>query len=321
MANSPHADIVTFTMNPAIDIFGATDTLFDDSKSRCEKALQQPGGGGINVARNIARMGGDALVVYPAGGPNGALLESLLNDEGTRQIVVKIADHTRQNMAITELSSGKFFHFVFPGPSLTNPEQQACFDAIFSCQPPPRFLVLSGSLPKTVPEDFYGKITRQANQNNSKVILDTSGPALKNALYQGAWLAKLNRKEFASLGFPEDDSIESLRDNMKTAVDKGAAEHLIVTLSRGGAVLVSRQHEPLYVTAPKVTIVSHVGAGDSFVSALTYQLAQGQPLATAFRYGVAAASVTVQTEGNQLTDFEKLERTLEQCQVQPFADS
>ncbi|TRW49884.1 1-phosphofructokinase family hexose kinase [Aliidiomarina halalkaliphila] len=318
MADSPHADIVTFTMNPAIDIFGATDTLFDDSKSRCEKALQQPGGGGINVARNIARMGGDALVVYPAGGPNGALLESLLDEEGTRQLVVKIADHTRQNMAITELSTGKFYHFVFPGPSLTPQEQSACFDTIFSCQPPPRFLVLSGSLPKTVPEDFYGRITKQANQNNTKVILDTSGAALKNSLYQGAWLAKLNRKEFASLGFPEHDSIASLRDNMQTLVERGAVENLIVTLSRGGAVLVARDHEPLFISAPAVTIVSHVGAGDSFVSALTYQLAQGSSLATAFQYGVAAASVTVQTEGNQLTDFEKLERTLQQCKREPF---
>lgn len=316
MDKTRSADIVTFTMNPAIDIFGATPTLFDDSKSRCEKALQQPGGGGINVARNICRMGGNAHVVYPAGGPNGELLAILLNDEGTPQTVIPIADHTRQNMAITELSSGKFYHFVFPGPRLTAAEQEACFNAIFAFNPPPRFVVLSGSLPHDVPLDFYGRITKKANQQGSRVILDTSGPALQNSLYQGAWLAKLNRKEFASLGFPEDDDVSSLARNMNTLLEKNAVEHLIVTLSRGGAVLVSNGQSPVFFKAPQVPIISHVGAGDGFVSALTYQLAQGADLTTATRYGVAAATVVIQTEGNQLTDFNKLTETVELIEEQ-----
>lgn len=309
-----YSPIITFTMNPAVDTFGETERIYDDSKSRCRQSSQEPGGGGINVARNISRMGTPALAIFPAGGLNGELLKQLLARDNTPYQAIPIAADTRQNLAITERYSGKMYHFVFPGPELTELEQSKCKEALLGQPQKPEFLVLSGSIADSVPASFYGEITEEANELGIKVILDTSGAALQGALNHGAYIAKLNRKEFSSLGYSELDDIDILFSQMRECVENKIVRNLIVTLAKGGALMVSETGEELAYMPPKVEIVSHVGAGDSFVSALTYQLHHGKPLAEAFRYGVAAACVTVQTKGNQLYDLELLEEVYKKTQ-------
>jgi len=313
--------VVTVTMNPAIDVFAVTEEIYDDSKSRCQRASREPGGGGINVARNLNRFGIPARVIFPEGGVNGALLKKLLDEEKTPYSAVTVKDETRQNFAVTERSSGKMHHFVFPGPELTEAELQSCRKSILEQASETDYLVLSGSIPASVPDNFYGDIIR-ATENHSeespgkqpKVILDSSGRALKGALYRNAYLAKLNRKEFAELGYSEHDEVPALVKQMQKEVSAGAVQNLIVTLSKGGAVLVTASGDAIFMMPPEVKIVSHVGAGDSFVSALTWQLCKHGDLKQAFKYGVAAACTTVQSEGNQLTDFDLLERMLNETQ-------
>lgn len=302
--------IVTFTMNPAVDLFGETDEIFDDSKSRCRQIAVEPGGGGINVARNIQRLGSSTLAIFPAGGPNGRYLETLLERAGQPFESIKIAAHTRQNFAITDRKRGAMQHFVFPAPDLTEVELKACRDLLI--QKAKGYLVLSGSLPDSVSSDFYAQVIREVSAKGVKVALDTSGCALKNSLSSGVYLAKLNRKEFASLGYEEHAPIVELREQMRALVKGGAAQVLIVTLNRGGALLVSNDGSEYYVQAPKVQIISHVGAGDAFMSALIQGLDAGRPLREAFRSSVAAAYITVQREGNQLDDLNWLKRAYDE---------
>src|SRR5690625_7653202 len=103
------------------------------------------------------------------------------------------------------------YHFVFPAPELKEQALQLCMDTVTSMKPVPEFLVLRGSLPLSAPTDFYGRITRAANVNNVKVVLDVSGTALQAPLDEGCYLAKLNRKEFLQLGFACLDEPEGAR--------------------------------------------------------------------------------------------------------------
>lgn len=308
--------VVTFTMNPAVDLFGETAEIFADSKSRCIQTALIPGGGGINVARNMRRMGSETLAIFPAGGPNGQYLTQLLEAEGQQVEPIPIQAHTRQNFAITETTEKLMHHFVFPGPKLTQSEVDACQAKLIATSQ--GMLVLSGSIPDEITPSFYADVTTKVAKQGCKVLLDTSGKALSETLFHGAYLAKLNRKEFASLGYDEYAPLATLKAQMQDLVERGAVEVLIVTLTRGGAVLVSKDGDCWYISAPEAHIVSHVGAGDAFMSALAHQLNQGTPLKQAFRYGVAAAYVTVQCEGNQLEDFDWLERAVQEVQEEPI---
>jgi 6-phosphofructokinase 2 len=294
-------------MNPSLDLFGAAQELHDDRKSRCDESAREPGGGGINVARNLQRMGDSALAVFPAGGVNGDLLRKLMTDNHTPFRSPDIAGETRQSVIITEKSSKKMYHLVFPGPQLQESEWQECLSVVKTIEPAPEFLVLSGSMPEGVPSDFFGQLATHAAGNGIKVILDTSEPSLRPCLDAGVYLAKLNRTEFSELGFSVDTDHKTLITDMRSLVAKGAAEVLIVTLGSKGAALVSKDGKTLHFTSPPTDIVSHVGAGDAFLSALVHHLHRGNSLEEAFRYGVAGAATAIQTTGNQLYDLDLLE--------------
>lgn len=299
-------------MNPSLDVFGETERLIDDGKSRCRTAAREPGGGGINVARNLKRLGLDVLAIFPAGGLNGRALKDMLQHDGLPCQCIDIDAETRQNMAITETGTGTMYHFVFPGPTLRDEEWRRCLDAIDRLQPAPRYLVLSGSLPEGVPTDFFARSATAAAQRGIRVILDTSGAALKSVSGAGIHLAKLNRGEFRDLGYSGREVYGEMLGAMGEMVDSGVADALIVTLDANGALLATRDGHRMHVRPPATRVVSHVGAGDSFVSVLVYQLHQGLELTAAFRYGIAAAAAKVNTPGNLLPAMDRVERIYRQ---------
>src|SRR5215471_3189335 len=128
-------EIVTLTMNPAIDASTAVDHVVSDRKLRCRAACYEPGGGGINVSRAIRRLGDASLAIYPAGGPAGALLYALLEKEGVAQRPLPIEGCTRENLNVQSEASGRQFRFVFPGPRLSAEDWRRCLTEIESLSP------------------------------------------------------------------------------------------------------------------------------------------------------------------------------------------
>lgn len=300
-------NVATITMNPSIDLFAETKQLVENGKTRCLDTAHQPGGGGINVARNLHRFGVDVVAILTAGGPQGQLLKRLLARETFACHCIDIHEDTRQSLAITERASGKLFHLVFPGPELQEPEWQQCLRTFEELQPTPDYLVLSGSLPGGVPDGFYGNLARSAVDGGTRVILDTSGKALSSTSGKGIYLTKLNFGEFVDLGYSGPREYASIVGAMGKMVSQGLTENLIVTLDADGALLASSVGEKLHACPPKTRVISHVGAGDSFVSVLVLQLCAGKTVAEAFRFGVAGAAAKVSTPGNQLTGLDKVE--------------
>lgn len=294
-------------MSPAVDMFASTERFYDDSKTRCQINNRAPGGGGINVARNLRRLGLDVCAIFPAGGHHGDLLTQLLSNDGLPFQRISINNETTQNIALFESSTGKALHLVFPGAVLSADEWQLCIDAIDALTPAPQMLVISGSLPPSIPARFFADVIARCHNRSIRVVLDTSGPALRPALEVGVFFVKLNREDFAALGYNGPDTPEDRLIAMKKMVDDGWAEHLVLTLGPNGALLASRTGELMHVTPPPVTVISHAGAGDSFVSVMTCKLYQGKAVSEAFSYGVAAAAAAISTPGNQLEDFDWLE--------------
>jgi 6-phosphofructokinase 2 len=299
--------VITLTMSPAVDMFATAEHFYHDSKTRCQIVDRAPGGGGINVARNLRRLGIDARAIYPAGGHHGDLLDHMLAEYALPTLRIPIQNETTQNIALTENDSGENLHLVFPGAQLTEHEWQACLSAVESYSPTPQVLVISGSLPEPVPRDFFARVIRICHQREIKVVLDTSGPALHEALKAGVYLVKLNREDFVALGYDGEDTPQERVKTMRRMVNDGMAENMVLTLGPNGALMVNNAGESLHAVPPTVTVISHVGAGDSFVSVMTCRLIQGYAARDAFCYGVAAAAAAISTPGNQLEDMRWLE--------------
>ena len=312
------ADILTLTINPAIDVSTCVERMIPIHKLRCGGTRRDPGGGGLNVARVVQRFGGDVKAMYAMGGTIGQLLRHLLDQEGVRGLPVPISGETRENFTVLEEASGQHYRFVLPGPRLTEPEWRAFLDAFASQvarEQPTRFVIASGSLPPGVPTDFYAQVARVANQAGAKMIVDTSGPALKEALHAGVYIVKPSLREFSEL---VSVPLESERDWIgacRSLIASGRAEMVALTMGDQGALLVT-SHQVLRGQAVPIKPVSVVGAGDSFLGAMIWSLARGHPVEHAFRYGMAAGSAALLMPGTEMCRREDVERLVGDVKVQ-----
>jgi 6-phosphofructokinase 2 len=168
-------------MNPSLDIATATERVVPTDKLRCQPPRRDPGGGGINVARVVHILGGQATAIHPAGGATGSMFEELLAQAGVGRRMVQIGNPTREAFTIDEAASGKQFRFVLPGPELTEEEAQRCLDELAALEPRPAFVVASGSLPPGVPDDFYARGARLTRELGVRLVVDTSAAALRFA--------------------------------------------------------------------------------------------------------------------------------------------
>ena len=257
-------DIVTITPNPAVDL----------SSQR-----RDPGGGGVNVARVIKRLGGEASAIYPVGGAMGALLRELLDGEGVASRTFAITDETREDFFVSETSTGQQYRVILPGPRLNEAEWQECLNLVSSIEPFPRFVVASGSLPAGVPDDFYARIARIAKQRGARMVLDTSGAALAAAVDEGVDLIKPNLREMRELSGAEPSDAREWEEAAKTIGREKQIPVIALTMGHLGAALVTNDRI-LRARPLAITPLSAVGAGDSFLAALIWQLATGADLWT-----------------------------------------
>lgn len=308
----PPPSVLCLTMNPAVDLATETEQVVPTHKLRCGSTLHDAGGGGVNVARVLTRLGGHCLCVCPTGGPSGHWLEKRMRDEGLDSVFLPIADETRVSFTVHEHSTGAEFRFVMPGPRLTDAEWQGALHYLDDLQLFPAIVVASGSLPPGVPADFYARLARLCRAKGARMVLDTSGPPLTAALAEGVYLFKPNLKELIELAGRPLETAEQWQAAARQLITEGKAEVVALTLGHLGALLVTR--DAMWNAPPlDVVVSSAVGAGDSFVGALVWALQQGLPLEQAFGWGVAGGTATLLSVGTALCKPEDV------CRLQALA--
>lgn len=300
--------IATLTLNPAMDLAVRTPRVVATEKLRCSAPRHDPGGGGINVARVVSTLGGDALAVYPAGGPFGEMLRRALDAIGLAHLPVAISGDTRESFTVDEQASGLQYRFVLPGPRLSEQERLGCLAALRGLHPAPAYLVVSGSFTPGIEPSFFDELLALAGQVGARLVVDLSGEPLAYAARRGgAYLIKPSLSELASLIGRMPESEREQEGALRELIAAGAAEVIVLSLGAAGALYASGDRLER-IAAPSVPMVSAVGAGDSMLGAVVLALAQGRELGDAVRYGVAAGAATVMRPGTQLCLREDVER-------------
>ncbi|MDE3213826.1 MAG: 1-phosphofructokinase family hexose kinase, partial [Bacteroidota bacterium] len=182
--------IVTITLNPCIDKSTTIASLKPEKKLRCTQPVFEPGGGGINVARAIHKLGGEVAAIYPSGGYSGKFLNILIEKEGVYSKVIETREHTRENLIVLDKASNLQYRFGMPGQELQEDEWISCMEMVRSAAA--TYVVASGSLPPGVPDDILAQIAGISREVGSRFVVDSSGIALKLALEKGAYLMKPN---------------------------------------------------------------------------------------------------------------------------------
>ncbi|MFE3795020.1 1-phosphofructokinase family hexose kinase [Nocardia tengchongensis] len=309
--------IVTLTMNPAIDLATTAAHIAPTDKIRCTAPRFDPGGGGINVARTVAALGEPVTAIFPAGGPPGRLLEELVRDAAIPMRPVPVADHTRENFAVTATDTGEQYRFVLPGPRLTAPEVHRCLAEIERAAQECRYVVASGSLPPGVPATFYQTLADLLSDLGVPLVLDTSGAALR-AVGHGVHLIKPSVRElteFAGRPLPDRESrVAAARE----LVERGVSEIVVVSMGAAGTLAVTRD-DARWLTSIEVPVRSGIGAGDAQVGGIVVGLARGYPLDAAVRLGIAAATAALASPGTGPGRPDRIAELFQQLSPRPDA--
>ena len=302
------AAIVTLTMNPALDIATATDRVVPAHKLRCAPPRYDPGGGGINVARAVHRLGGESLAIFPAGGAGGERIVTLLRRENVACEVIGIAGFTRESLAVEERHSGQQYRFILPGPALDPGDRERCLAALSRAAPEAAFIVASGSLPPGVPDDFYARVAEIARRCGKPLALDSSGPALI-AGARGIFLLKPSLSELEQLAGRDIRTPGGEERAAREMVAAKRCEILVLSLGARGALLATAAGCVRFPAIP-VEARTSVGAGDSMLAGIVLGLTRSLPLREAVRFGMAAGAAALLDVGTQLCDFGMVQRLM-----------
>ncbi|WKD57516.1 Tagatose-6-phosphate kinase [Corynebacterium capitovis DSM 44611] len=303
--------IITLTPNPSIDATLELDSLARGGVCRVSSAHREAGGKGINVAHAVAKAGEQSLALAPAGADDPFL--TLARAAGIPVTTTPITGVVRTNTTLTE-PDGTTTKINEPGPELSRAESRALVTSLESnvAETKADAVVLAGSLPSGVPEDWYAELVAAARDSRGEAIIavDTSDAAL---IALGRTLDADPRAPLPTVLKPNAFELGQLTGRDGVALEESAergdfgeivvaarsltalgVKEVLVTLGGAGACLVTGDGA-WGATPPPIAVRSTVGAGDSSLAGYVMSRVRGSShqdsLRTAVAYGSAAASL------------------------------
>jgi 6-phosphofructokinase 2 len=260
-------------------------------------------------------LGGATVAFYMAGGLTGQALEGMVELLGLAAVRVPMTGLTRVSHVVLEESTGQEYRFTPEGPEVDEAEWRHCLEVLAVVEAP--YVVASGSLAPGMPVDFYARVAQLVKERGGRMVVDSSGPPLREALAEGVHLIKPSRGELEKLLGRTAASVVEAEALALEVVASGRAEIVALTLGAEGAVLATRDGT-IRLSSPKVETRSAVGAGDAFLGAMMYAMASGQTLPQAFALGVAAGAAppTAAASGTALATRAQIEGLLPEVTVQ-----
>lgn len=293
--------ILTVTLNPALDLSAQVHAMVAGPKLRMTAPVVEPGGGGVNVARVVQVLGGQATALVALGGPVGAQHLALMQAQGLDVAVFEAPGRTRESWAITD-ATGQQFRLQLPGPEWSAQDCALVLEAI--CDQANGLVVVSGSFPPGFEAGFVADLAASLPAQ-TRLVVDTSGPALAHVIrhpdpHRRPFLVRLDQAEAEERALHPLLTVSATLEFARGLLARGVAEYVCVALGAEGSVLVGPDGTALHCCPPLVPVRSKVGAGDSFVGGFVLALARGQDMAGALRQGTAAAAAAVMTDGTEL---------------------
>ncbi|WP_300261228.1 1-phosphofructokinase [Clostridium sp.] len=278
--------IYTLTLNPSIDYVIDVENLELGKVNRTSKDFKFPGGKGINVSRILGNQKIDNIALGFLGGFTGKFIEDNLNSLGVKTEFIKVKGDSRINVKI---KSNKETEINSDGPIISAENLKSLFRRLDQLVEGD-ILVLAGSIPSTLPRDLYLQIQKRVSQNNVKVVVDTSGKALLEAIKNKPFLIKPNNHEIEEIFNVKINSEEELIKYGKELVSLGA-ENVIISMAGDGALLITK-YGVFKGNAPKGEVKNSVGAGDSLVGGFLAKYVETKDLISSFKNGIASGSAS-----------------------------
>ena len=294
--------IYTLTFNPAVDYYVTVDDFTSGAVNRTTSENIRFGGKGINASLVLKELGVTSTALGFVGGFTGDALEQNLTQNGINCDFIKIVGNTRINVKLNDTDINA------AGPDIANEELERLYKKLENLKSGD-FLVLSGSVPKSLPQNTYEIILESLKDKGIKFVVDAEKDLLLGALKYSPFLIKPNHHELGDIFGVVIKNFDDALLYAQKLRDKGA-KNVLVTLGEMGAVLVDENGNTYTQKAPQGKVVSAVGSGDSAMAAFLAQYLNDGDYKNCLKYAVAAGSATAFSDG--LATKEKIEELKKQ---------
>lgn len=311
--------ILTVTLNPAYDLIYWVKEIEQEGEtmlSRAYRTHSSAGGKGINVSTYLASVGIENIAMGLIGGHTGRTIERSLRDKGITTNFTWINEETRSNVAI--LRKGKEDNPIeinSVGPPISNRALEQFLKQYKTMLHRVECVVLSGSIPPKVPNDIYAKLVRLAKEKGIRTIVNTGGNHLGPAAEAGPYLLKPDIRERKKVMGEVITNSRSIIDIGKKIVEYGT-DYVLLSHGLTGDILVGKEKIwDLEANRDKLTPKNRVGAGDTLIGGIIYQLLEEQSTPEAVRYGLAAAMANVEVYEKICRDTSLVQAQLQQVSL------
>ncbi|GAA0122280.1 MAG: 1-phosphofructokinase [Clostridium argentinense] len=261
--------MITVTLNPSIDRRYNIKDFERGKVFRADDFQYTPGGKGLNVAKIIKTLGEPVVATGFLGGKSGSYIREKLNEMNIEHKFLSIDGETRSCLAIIS-DDGSQTEILESGPLILEKDMDGFYNLYKELIEDEEIICISGSMPKDIDIDTYKNLIEIANKEGKKVLLDTSGEALKKGMEGKPYLIKPNKEELEAIVgnsiSTEDDVIKGV-----SAIIKNGINIIAVSLGKEGC-LVFNDNYMYRVTIPKVTAVNPVGSGDAMIAGFAVSL-------------------------------------------------
>ncbi|MEU6408778.1 1-phosphofructokinase family hexose kinase [Microbispora sp. NPDC046933] len=283
--------ILTVTVNAALDVTYGVDDVDWDGVNRVRAVHRRAGGKGVNVARVLTALGHEVLAAGLAGGPTGDAVLADLAAAGIPAAFTPIAGDTRTTLAVHTSRGATLFNE--PGPVVAAEELARFLGAYERVLGRASAVVISGSLPRGAPADFYATLAAVASRHGVPAIVDADGAPLRHAPAGRPAVLKPNAEELARALRPGSAEAMEITAGARLLRDEGAGS-VVVSLGADGVLAVTpegtwRARMPYRVEG------NPTGAGDALVAGLALGLVEGAPWPERLRRAAALGAAAVAT--------------------------
>jgi 1-phosphofructokinase family hexose kinase len=304
--------IITLTINPSVDRTVMVDRLVFEDRAYILSRSDSAGGRGINASRVLHSFGAKTLAIVTSGGAIGDKFTRLLGKCGFPVKVVPIQNEIRTNFTIVD-RQGLAIKLNEVGPPVSSDELARLEHVVDRRLEPASWLMLCGSIPPSVPAEFYTKLIRMARDRKVKTLLDTDGDALLHGVEAGPTVVTPNQPEAERLLnralITRAHFIEAA-----TRIKAMGAETVLLSLGSRGVVAVN-ENQLLEAIPPRVDAVSPIGAGDALAAAYVWASTKKKDFVDCVRWAVAAGTASAKLPGVQFPDLDQTKEIYKSVEV------
>ncbi len=285
--------IYTVTLNPSIDHVIEMNELQEGIVNKVNIENFYAGGKGINVSKILKEHGVENIALGFISGFTGEFIKNNLEQCGIKNDFINVLNgYSRINMKIKTNENETEINGL--GPSISSSNIKDLFNQLEKLSSND-ILVLAGSIPPSLSDNFYEEIMKQLSTKNVKIIVDARNNLLLNVLKYRPFLIKPNHHEISEIFKKEIKTIDELIFHGNKLKEMGA-QNVLISMGGDGAILITESNEIYRSNIPKGTLKNSVGSGDSMVGGFITGYLKTNDYKEALKLGAASGSATAYSD-------------------------